>query len=104
LSELWKRHTAYEFSEHDSDATMRMIVAEPYVDHIPTMTGGYGYKDLRIFYARHFIPRLPADTKVTPLTRSLGSDRLVDEFVLSFTHDREIDFMIPWNRAHRPLY
>jgi carboxymethylenebutenolidase len=95
LSELWERHTACEFSEHDADATMRTMVAEPYVNHIPTMTGGYGYKDLRDFYAAHFIPRLPADTKVTPLTRTIGPDRLVDEFILSFTHDREIDFMIP---------
>jgi carboxymethylenebutenolidase len=50
---------------------------------------------LRAFYAADFIPRLPADTKVTPLTRTIGANRLVDEFIVSFTHDREIDFMIP---------
>jgi carboxymethylenebutenolidase len=95
LSELWERHTAYEFAEHDADATMRTMVTEPYVNHIPTMTGGYGHEALRAFYATHFIPRLPADTKVTPLTRTIGPDRLVDEFIVSFTHDREVDFMIP---------
>jgi carboxymethylenebutenolidase len=95
LSELWERHTACEFSEHNADATMRTMVAEPYVNHIPTMTGGYGHDALRAFYATHFIPCLPDDTKITPLTRTIGPDRLVDEFIVSFTHDREVDFMIP---------
>lgn len=95
LSEIWDRHTACEFTDHDADATMRTMVPQPYVNHIPTMTGGYGHDALRAFYATHFIPRLPADTKVTPLTRTIGPDRLVDEFIVSFTHDREVDFMIP---------
>jgi len=95
LSELWERHTACEFADHDADATMRTMVAEPYVYHIPTMTGGCGHDALRAFYAAHFIPRLPADTRVTPLSRTIGPDRVVDEFIVSFTHDREVDFMAP---------
>ncbi|HXW84602.1 MAG TPA: dienelactone hydrolase family protein [Candidatus Binataceae bacterium] len=95
LSELWERHVAEEFATHDVDATMRTMVPEPYVNHIPTLTGGVGYQELRYFYANHFIPRLPPDTKVVPLTRTIGPDRLIDEFVLCFTHDREVDFMAP---------
>ncbi len=93
LSELWERHTAHEFAEHDADATMRTMVPQPYVNHIPTLTGGVGYDELRYFYANHFLPRLPADAKLVPVTRTIGPDRLVDEFVVCFTHDREIDFM-----------
>jgi len=95
LSDLWERHTACEFIDHDAAATMRTMVPQPYVNHIPTMTGGYGHDALRAFYANHFIPGLPPDTKIIPLTRTIGPDRLVDEFILSFTHDREIDFMLP---------
>jgi len=95
LSELWERHAALEFAEHDADATMRTMVPEPYVNHIPTLTGGVGYDELRYFYANHFIPRLPADAKLVPVSRTIGPDRLVDEFNLCFTHDREIDFMAP---------
>ncbi len=95
LSDLWERHAALEFAEHDADATMRTMVPEPYVNHIPTLTGGVGYDELRYFYANHFIPRLPADAKLVPVSRTIGPDRLVDEFNLCFTHDREIDFMAP---------
>ena len=37
---------SYEFATRDVDATMATMVAEPYVNHIPTMTGGVGYDEL----------------------------------------------------------
>ena len=95
LSALWERHTALEFGERDAVATMRTMVAEPYVNHVPTMTGGVGHADLLRFYANHFIPRTPQDTKLIPVSRTIGSDRVVDEFLFCFTHDIEIDWMLP---------
>ena len=92
---LWEQHAACEFALHDVDATMRTMVPEPYVNHIPTLTGGVGYKDLYRFYKNHFIPRLPPDAHLVPVTRTIGPDRLIDEFLLCFTHDREVDFMAP---------
>jgi hypothetical protein len=32
------------------------MVAEPYVNHIPTMTGGVGFESLRHFYAHQPSP------------------------------------------------
>jgi carboxymethylenebutenolidase len=95
LDALWEEHTNCEFATRDVDATMRTMVAEPYVNHVPTMTGGFGYRELRAFYANHFIPRLPADTRIIPISRTVGADRLVDELLFCFTHDREIDFLLP---------
>jgi carboxymethylenebutenolidase len=87
LSALWDNHSAQEFLVHDPDATMKTMVPEPYVNHVPTLTGGYGQKELHRFYQNHFIPRLPADTRVIPIARTLGPDRIVDEFLICFTHD-----------------
>jgi carboxymethylenebutenolidase len=95
LDALWEEHTALEFTVRDADATMRTMVAEPYVNHVPTMTGGFGYSELHRFYANHFIPLLPLDTKIVPISRTVGADRLVDEILFCFTHDREIDFLLP---------
>src|SRR5215472_6494994 len=95
LEALWERHTTYEFATRDVAATMRTMVAEPYVNHIPVMTGGVGGEELARFYARHFIPKCPADFRLIPISRTVGADRLVDEFVVSFTHDVEIDWMLP---------
>jgi carboxymethylenebutenolidase len=95
LSALWDAHTYYEFAQRDVDATMATMVAKPYVNHIPTMTGGVGYRDLSRFYRHHFIPTTPADTKLIPISRTIGADRVVDEMLFCFTHDIEIDWMLP---------
>jgi carboxymethylenebutenolidase len=95
LSALWEKHCEYEFATRDVDATMRTMVAQPYVNHIPTLTGGVGYDELRRFYDRHFVPRTPKDTTLTPISRTIGADRVVDEMLFCFTHDIEIDWMLP---------
>lgn len=95
LEALWERHTTYEFVRRDVAATMHTMVAEPYVNHIPVMTGGVGQRDLARFYAHHFIPKCPADIKLVPISRTVGADRLVDEMLVCFTHDVEIDWMLP---------
>jgi len=95
LEALWERHTTCEFATRDVAATMRTMVEEPYVNHVPVMTGGVGQHDLARFYAHHFIPKLPADTRLVPVSRTVGADRIVDEMLFCFTHDTEIDFMLP---------
>jgi carboxymethylenebutenolidase len=95
LSALWDKHIEHEFITRDVDATMRTMVAEPYVNHIPTMTGGVGYKELHRFYLNHFVHANPADTHLIPVSRTVGADRVVDEMVFCFTHDREIDWLLP---------
>jgi carboxymethylenebutenolidase len=95
LSALWEQHTYLEFGARDADATMRTMVAEPYVNHVPTMTGGVGHDNLLRFYKYHFIPTTPKDTKLVPVSRTIGTDRIVDEMLFCFTHDNEIDWMLP---------
>lgn len=95
LAALWEEHTFQEFAARDAVATMRSMVAQPYVNHIPTMTGGVGHDELLRFYHHHFIPKTPADTRLVPVSRTVGADRLVDEMLFCFTHDIEIDWMLP---------
>jgi len=95
LSSLWDKHCECEFEKRDVDSTMATMVAEPYVNHVPTMTGGVGYADLHRFYKDHFLAKLPKDTRIVPVSRTVGADRLVDELLFCFTHDIEIDFLLP---------
>ncbi|AFT68704.1 Dienelactone hydrolase (Carboxymethylenebutenolidase) [Alloalcanivorax dieselolei B5] len=95
LSALWEEHVRYEFEARDVPATMATMVSEPYVNHIPTMTGGVGYQQLSRFYQHHFVHGNPEDMMLTPISRTIGACQIVDEFVLSFTHDREIDWLLP---------
>ena len=95
LVALWEAHCRCEFETRDVDATMATMVAEPYVNHIPTMTGGVGHDQLKRFYKYHFIGVNPPDFRLIPISRTIGTDRIVDEFVVQFTHTTEIDWMLP---------
>jgi carboxymethylenebutenolidase len=95
LSHLWEEHTKYEFVTRDTEATLATMVDDAYVNHIPVMTGGYGKAALSEFYSKRFIPCMPPDTMLTPISRTIGEDQLVDEMILSFTHTREMPWMLP---------
>jgi len=95
LSDLWDQHVRDEFVTRDTTATLDTMVPDAYVNHIPVLTGGVGREQLGEFYARHFIPRMPPDTAITPVSRTIGVDRLVDEMIFRFTHTIEMDWMLP---------
>jgi carboxymethylenebutenolidase len=95
LGELWEEHTAHEFNTRDTDATLGTMVEDAYVNHIPVMTGGYGKAELARFYSTDFIPSMPPDTKLSPVSRTIGTDQLVDEIIFSFTHTQEMPWMLP---------
>jgi carboxymethylenebutenolidase len=93
LEEIWEEHCLYEFGERAVDKTMSTMVQEPYVNHIPTLTGGIGRAKLTNFYRDHFVFSNPKDTALELVSRTVGIDRVIDEFVFSFTQDREIDWL-----------
>ena len=95
LAALWEAHCRCEFETRDVDATMSTMVGEPYVNHVPTMTGGVGHDELKRFYKYHFIGGNPPDTELLPVSRTVGADQVVDELLFRFTHTSEIDWMLP---------
>ena len=95
LVALWEAHCRYEFETRDVDATMATMTAEPYVNHVPTLTGGVGRDQLKRFYKYHFIGGNPPDTELVPVSRTVGADQIVDEMLFKFTHTSEIDWMLP---------
>src|SRR3974390_1582685 len=95
LSPLWEEHTSHEFVTRDTEATLETMVDDAYVNHVPVMTGGAGKDALRLFYSKRFIPSMPPDTKLTPVSRTVGENQLVDEMIFSFTHTQEMPWMLP---------
>ncbi|HWD60489.1 MAG TPA: ester cyclase [Stellaceae bacterium] len=95
LAVLWEEHIRHEFATKNTDETLATMVADAYVDHVPVMTGGRGLDELRRFYSTHFIPKMPPDMEMVPVSRTIGADQLVDEMVIRFTHTLEMDWMLP---------
>jgi len=95
LRKLWEDHVRYEFSTRNTDDTLATMVDDAYVNHIPVLTGGVGRDELREFYSKRFIPQMPPDTEMTPVSQTIGKDQLVDEMVFKFTHSIRMDWMLP---------
>lgn len=95
LSTKWDDHVKFEFDVRDTEGTLGTMAAAAYVNHVPVMTGGVGHEELGEFYSTRFIPQMPPDTSMTPVSRTIGVDRVVDEMVFEFTHTIKMDWMLP---------
>lgn len=95
LVQLWEEHTRHEFATRDTESTLATMVDDAYVNHVPVLTGGSGKGALRQFYSRDFIPSMPPDTALTPISRTVGENQVVDEMIFSFTHTQEMPWMLP---------
>jgi len=95
LIDVWEAHTAAEFQRKDADAAIATMTAHPVLLHVPVGTGAAGREPLRRFYRDVFIPQIPPDLEIELLTRTVGQNRVIDEFILRFTHTLRMDWFAP---------
>ncbi|OBT59504.1 hypothetical protein VE04_00538 [Pseudogymnoascus sp. 24MN13] len=95
LEDIWERHLAHEFVTRNATETIGTMTSHPSVVHMPTLTGGVGKGELHRFYDEFFIPSNPANMRTTLLSRTVGSDKIIDEMLISFTHTQEIPWLLP---------
>jgi len=95
MVDLWEQHLRDEFELRDVDKTMETMVADPHNTSIPVMTGGVGGDGVREFYTKWFISQNPPDIENTLVSRTIGTNQLVDELILKFTHTTQMDWILP---------
>jgi carboxymethylenebutenolidase len=97
LGAVYDQHIKHEFVDLDLEATMATMGAEPHTYFAPTCAGGLGHHGVSNFYTHHFIGsnKPPADWKISVVSRTVGEDRLVEEFIVGFTHDVEMGYILP---------
>lgn len=92
---VWEEHLKREFISREPDAPPRTMTDNAVVNHVPTMTGGVGIAEVRRFYREHMVTVNPDDLAITPVSRTIGEDAIVDEIIVSFTHSRVMDYLLP---------
>jgi carboxymethylenebutenolidase len=95
IADVFDQHQYAEFVLHDAGAALATMVAEPSVRLMATQAGGDGREAVARFYDQELIPSLPPDLQLTPVSRTVGPDRLVDEGILAFTHTAEVPWALP---------
>lgn len=95
LSDAWDKHLAAEFAAHSPDDAIATMTQTPRVNQVPVMIGGDGREQLYEFYGKYFLPQIPPDLEMKPVSRTIGQGRIVDEMYASFTHTITMDWMLP---------
>src|SRR5215472_9993528 len=92
---IWQQHLYAEFELKDAEAALATMTENPHVLLIPSGTGGTGKEGVRDFYANLFIPNIPPDWELIPLSEIFAQDRIVEELVVRFTHTLNMDWLLP---------
>jgi carboxymethylenebutenolidase len=95
IAEIFDQHQYAEFVLRDADKALETMTDEPSVRIMATHAGADGLDAVRKFYGQEFIPSLPPDIQVTLVSRTVGTDRLVDENLLAFTHTIAVPWVLP---------
>lgn len=95
MIDLFQKHVGAELAG-DLETTMATMTDNPHLHNVPTKVGGVGREGVRAFYQDHLVGKFfPPDMKMVPASRTVGTDQVVDELVISFTHTTVIDWMLP---------
>ena len=95
LVALFQEHVQAEL-RGDLETTMATMTDNPHLTNVPSMVGGAGQKGVRDFYANHLVGKFfPPDVEMVPVSSTVGTDQIVDELVIRFTHTTEIEWMLP---------
>src|SRR5262252_10390163 len=95
LSSERDTHVGAEFGAKDADQAVATMTEDAYVNLIPLMIGARGRDAVRDFYAKHFLPQLPPDIEIVPVSQTIGQNQVVDELIIRFTHSVRMDWLLP---------
>jgi carboxymethylenebutenolidase len=95
FNNVWEEHLRTEFSEHSARDALATMAASPRINDVPVLIGGNDRKEIYEFYARYFLPQIPPDIEIVPVSRTIGQGRLIEEMVIRFTHSIRMDWMLP---------
>jgi carboxymethylenebutenolidase len=95
MVDVWERHMQAEFAAHSAEEAVATMVEDAQALHVPVLIGGQGRDRVLHFYGQHFLGQIPPDFQVIPLSRTVGTDRLVDEMIIQFTHTIQLDWVVP---------
>jgi len=91
----WQQHTYAEFALKDPDAALATMSDNPHVLNVASGTCVTGRPAVHEFYARHFLSNLPPDFELNSVSQSFSEDRIIEEFVIRFTHTVDMGWMLP---------
>jgi carboxymethylenebutenolidase len=94
VEELFDHFQYCSLNQKEIETVMECLTSDAVITYVPTLSGGHESHEVRRFY-QEFFNALSGDARITTVSRTVNANRVVDELVLSFTHDRTMDFILP---------
>jgi carboxymethylenebutenolidase len=82
------------FDKGDVDAALGFLTDDCALSNVPAGTGGTGTAELRR-YLEDVVAHRPADLVFRRVSKTVDQRRLADESTVTFTHDRELPWLLP---------
>ena len=79
----------------DLERAMALVTDDVALTTLPVGSGARGAEELRRHLADDVLPHRPADLATRRVSRTGDRWRVVDEELVSFTHDRELPWLLP---------
>ncbi|KNG49626.1 dienelactone hydrolase [Stemphylium lycopersici] len=73
---------------------LKPLLGGPFFD-LEAVCGGVGQERLTAFYTHHFVFSNPPDTALSLVSRTVGINRVIDEFIFTLTHTKEVPWLLP---------
>src|SRR5215831_5228116 len=95
LRAQWHQHTYAQFELKDADAALETMTDNAHLFCVPSGRGATGRAGVREFYAKQFLPGMPRDLELLPISEIFADEHVVAEYVMRFTHTLQMDWMLP---------
>ena len=95
LEELASAFREAVFGTGDVDAALACLTDDCTLTNVPAGTGGTGTDAVRRYLVDDVLPHRPADLEFRRVSRTVDQRRLAEEFMVDFTHDRELPWLLP---------
>ncbi|MDN5747851.1 MAG: hypothetical protein L0H64_04950 [Pseudonocardia sp.] len=91
------------YSTRDVEAALAVFADDATLETLPLSAAARSGDELRRHLTEDVLPHLPADLTSRRVSRTADIRRLADERVFTFTHDRELPWLLPGAApTHRP--
>ena len=94
IEKAWDTHRD-AVAAGDLDRAMATTDTTCSLVNLPMMTGAADREGVRRYLADDVLPHLPADLTRRRVSRTVDRFRVVDEETVTFTHDRELPWLLP---------
>lgn len=92
--ELIRDNVTQAAVQGDSNDAAGDYITDATLLNAPTLTGGIGINAIGKYYAQIFHP-LPPSFTAKLISRTIGTDRIVDEILASFQHTQPVPWLLP---------